>query len=417
MDNARLQHIRPIVFSVLLALSLHARADQRVSVGGFVKHFSVVFDAAETGRFFGMPNRRLGLSSTRWRTEAAWGVQDFVRVQLAYDAVARIQDPELFASAEGLGFQTAGDYRLTDTDGYLLNPESGGAFGVLQNLDRLFLFLRLGPADVTAGRQAVAWGSARTVNPTDVIAPFSFESLDTENRRGVDAVRVRIPIGWMGEADAGYLWGDADRSWTDAAYLRGKAYLCQTDVSLILIRFQGHGMVGWDLARAVGGAGAWLETAAVFPGAFRGTSAGNDTYWRVTAGADYNFSGGLYGFVEYHFNGAGADDPARYLGLPARSAYRDGKVYLLGRHYGFLGGQYPLNPLWTIHSEILFNMTDGSVMTAPGVRYNAARNVDLSLGVFWGWGDPPRSASVLPQPKSEFGLYPDFAYLSFQYYY
>ncbi|MBN2105171.1 bifunctional alpha,alpha-trehalose-phosphate synthase (UDP-forming)/trehalose-phosphatase [bacterium] len=61
--------------------------------------------------------------------------------------------------------------------------------------------MRIGPAAVYCGRQDIVWGSARTVNPMDVIAPFSFGSLDTEDRRGVDAIRLRIPVGCMGEID------------------------------------------------------------------------------------------------------------------------------------------------------------------------------------------------------------------------
>lgn len=388
------------------------------SLTGNVSHFSVMFDASESGQWFGMPGRRLGLSSTRWRNAVRWAPARFVQIQMSYDAVFRIQDPVLFTSTQNPGFQTTGDYRLTDFPDAGLTPEPGGSFGLLQNLDRLFLSIRAGGVDIYLGRQAIAWGSARTVNPTDVIAPFSFESLDTEYRRGVDALRVRIPVGWMGEIDTGFLFGDADEAWAHAAYLRGKAYVRQTDLSLIAMQFQGHGLLGWDAARAVGGAGTWLEAAVVFPDLFRGkTSQSSDPYWRVTLGADYSFSGGWYGFAEYHFNGAGAADPRAYLNRIGHPAYEAGKVYLLGKHYGILGGHYQATPLWTIQSEIILNLGDGSLMLGPGMRYNLARNVDLSLGGFWSVGEARRSGLVMSVPESEFGMYPDFVSFSFQVYY
>jgi len=121
------------------------------------------------------------------------------------------------------------------------------------------------------GRQAIAWGNARIINPTDIIAPFSFNELDTEERRGVDAVRVRIPLGMMDELDLGVVAGrdfNRDRS---AFFIRGKTYLLKTDLSLLMTGFRKHLMIGFDLSRSVGGAGIWLEAAHVSPFFSNGT--------------------------------------------------------------------------------------------------------------------------------------------------
>ena len=53
--------------------------------------------------------------------------------------------------------------------------------------------------------QAIAWGSAFVINPTDVIAPYVYNALDQEERYGVDALRVRVPTGALSETDLGYV--------------------------------------------------------------------------------------------------------------------------------------------------------------------------------------------------------------------
>ena len=104
---------------------------------------------------------------------------------------------------------------------------------------------------------------------------------------------------------------------------------------------------------------------------------------RLSAGADYNFVQGVYAFVEYHFNSAGQSDPDRYfnnLFYTKRTAYVEGAVYLLGRHYIIPGISWQLTPLATVFAEVLSNLNDGSLLIAPSLEYNISDNLYLSLG-------------------------------------
>ena len=403
---------------VLAAHRIHSmEAANQWELKGYVKHFSVAFNAGKAGVLFGLPDRRLGLSSDRLRAGVRWHPGNLADFDLTYDAILRIQDPSLFSAVSDFGFQVPGGYRFADLSGYLIKPESGESVGLLQNLDRLNAAVHFGPADLFIGRQAIAWGSGRVINPTDVIAPFTFESLDTEDRRGVDAVRMRIPIGWMGELDTGFLFGE-NGAWTNAAYIRARQYLWQTDIAVLVMEFQGHALAGWDFTRSVDGAGVWLEAALVLPDAFRDQSVGwNRSYWRITAGSDYSFSNGLYGFLEYHFNGPGAGRPEAYLRNTAQTAYRTGRVYLLARHYAMIGGQYQISPLWAARWQFIMNLNDGSLMIAPQISLSLAQNADLSGGLFRGVGDTVSGGGRLLSVGSEFGAYPQFVYCSFQFYY
>jgi hypothetical protein len=66
----------------------------------------------------------------------------------------------------------------------------------------LLLTIKIGAADIFIDRQAVAWGSGRLFNPTDVVTPYAFNELDKEERLGVDAVRVRVTLCRMGNFPA-----------------------------------------------------------------------------------------------------------------------------------------------------------------------------------------------------------------------
>ena len=145
------------------------------------------------------------------------------------------------------------------------------------------------------------------MNPTDVVTPFTYNQLDTEDRIGVDAVRVRIPIGAMGEWDTGYIFGEGFDSEKSALFLRSQLNAVETDFSILLVGFQKHLLAGLDIARGIGGAGFWLEAAYVFVESFGQDSDTANNYLRVSTGLDYSFGEKTYGFIEYHFNGVGRE--------------------------------------------------------------------------------------------------------------
>ncbi len=128
----------------------------------------------------------------------------------AYSVAPRIQDNTLFYSDPLLADIDRFGYRVTDFDSrlYPCENDTAGSFAIFQNLDRLYLGLKADDFDLYIGRQAIAWGSARVINPTDVLVPYKFEELDTEERIGVDALRVRIPLGSLSEFDAGAVFGE-----------------------------------------------------------------------------------------------------------------------------------------------------------------------------------------------------------------
>ena len=434
---------RAAVIAAVLCFGI-AGSSHASSIDGFVKNFFIVqrlpgYDPAVPGGEV-PPARTLVANSLRARLSAGFNPRDWTSLDFAYELAPRWQNDDFALLQEELIALNQPAYRVDDLDPVLLprDPGAGDNFIVTQNLDRASVMLSAPAFDFIIGRQAVAWGSARSINPTDVIAPFLLTEIDTENRIGVDAFRLRAPTGQLGEIDVGYVAGANLDIKKSAVYARGRFYQWQTDIALIAMRFREHDMIGVDVVRSIAGAGTWLEAATVFlkdappPSDVEHEVFERDHYTRVSAGLDYGLGNGTYLFAEYHFNGAGVSDPADFRYVQVSPAVSDAAVFLFGRHYVIPGVTWPATPLWTIAVSGFVSLTDGSVLASPLVEYNVSDNFYLAAAAFLGIGerpvyDPPDSQSlsrdaVLVDPlavdyRSEFGTYPKTYYAELRYYY
>ncbi|MYA99069.1 hypothetical protein F4X90_05225 [Candidatus Poribacteria bacterium] len=398
---------------IYLAITpLVGTADAEFRVGGYYKNFSTVFNSP-------FPDAPItGIVVNRLRFNLSYAPADVLSFAFAYDFTPRVQDPLLFSQSPFAVGVASSRYRVADLDSpiYPSEEEPVGSVGIYHNLDRASVQFSTEFADFSIGRDTIAWGSARIINPTDVIAPYTYDQLDTEDRVGVDAIRVRIPVGVMGEVDTGYIFGsrfDFDKS---AVFLRTQLNAAETDFSILLLEFQRDLLVGLDVARGIGGAGFWLETAYVLTEPFDDEPDVSGNYLRTSVGLDYSFGGETYAFIEYHFNGAGAKKPENYLTNLERSAYTRGGVYLLGRHYLAPGFTHQLTPLISLSGQLLFNLSDPSTFVAPQIAYNVAEDIHLSVGGFVSIGKRPRNGES-SEFQSEFGSYPNLFFSSFRVYF
>jgi hypothetical protein len=404
-----------------------------LTINGYYKNFSVGYDAPHYHGLAASDQEPMtGMVTNRIRCNLSYQVTDCLSLNISYALIPRIQDRS-FAETSAIG-ETARfpTYRLTDFNSRIY-PAPGddlGCFGVYHNLDRALVTVSSPQADWYLGRQAIAWGSARAINPTDFLAPFAFDELDTEDRRGVDAIRIRKPLGMMSELDIGYVFGDNFAFDQSAFFLRGKSYIARTDISLIVAGFREHLMAGGDVTRAVGGASVWLEAAQVFTdflttkdyikvGPLRYT---DDDYFRVSIGVDHALSGTIYAFIEYHYSQAGTGDPHEYHNRITQPAFTDGAVYLWGEHYLIPGLNWQITPLITGGVQSLINLTDPSVLLTPQIEYNVAEVMYIAAGGYIGVGSSPQiiktyDGDTSVRYRSEFGAYADMYFTSFRVYF
>lgn len=286
-------------------------------------------------------------------------------------------------------------WRLTDPP----SPRGGNSRHTLyNNIDRLNVQFRTRAGDLTVGRQAITFGMARVINPTDVFLPFDVRTFNTEYRIGVDALRFQRPFGQMGEIDAGVILGEDARSEDSAAFFQIRTNLDGRDVQLSAIRFAEQNLLGAGLQTAVGDYGFWLEAAAV---------SGDDDYVRVSTGFDYAFSEDIYGLLEYHFNGAGVSRETDYPSLPATAPYQRGGVFLLGRHYLIPAVSVQLSPLWSLSAQAIVNLSDGSAFSALSATKSVSQNLYADFGTYLFSGGS----------TTEYGSNPQTLYMSLRYYF
>jgi hypothetical protein len=402
----------PILWVLTLALSGADLTAESPQWSGYLKNFNTVLrvpDAAD-----GTVGETAGTISGRFRLNVAWRAHSWLTAGASYDFAPRIAsfqfDPGFLPSLEAARRR----YRLADFNPRLDSGDRSGRLGFHHNLDRAFVELKMSGADLTVGRQPIAWGSGRFVNPTDLLTPFAYGELDVEDRVGVDAVRLRIPLGQLAELDSGYVFG-RDGRWEDSAvYVRTRLNWRRTDFSGLIMAFQEHLLLGLDLARPIKGAGWWMEAGQVLAGAAGGSRDSGEDYLRFNTGLDYTLRNGTYLFAEYHFSGAGTGTPQSYPTRFQRTALQDGAVYILARHYAGAGVTRQVTPLLTVVGQLLVNLDDGSLLAAPSLDYSLAENLYVGAGGYIGLGRSPQAGQPF---RSEFGAYPDFGFVSVRIYY
>lgn len=384
----------------LLVLSVSSAAEVKFS--GYAKSFALAMDSVDA-QLFESPRTYQSQNSVRFMLE---GFGDNTVWQIHYEITPVFVSRELPFEPRALD-TPLGSYRFSDPD--LLLAENGSKQRVYQNLDRFNVQFQFDQGDLTIGRQAIAFGSARIISPPDIFLPFNEVALDTEYRSGVDAIRFQRPVGQLGEIDMGIVLGDgADRD-TSAAFLRMRNNYRGMDLQLSIVEYADQFLAGAGLETALGDFGFWFDIASV---------TGDEDYVRASTGLDYTFSENLLLQVEYHYNGAGTDQKERYLARRSTLPYQRGGVFLLGEHYLIPVLSVQPSPLWSLLFGMIYNFSDQSRFTFLTSEYNARDNLYMDFGIYHFSGDKLEVLpNGLPVLQSEYGDVPTQIYTSLRYYF
>ncbi len=418
-----------LFYTVFIFSSIASADENKLKIRGYIKTLATIYDF--TGYDFeqtgsnntDIPDLEGSLISTL-RVSLLWQPEESVSAELAYEIVPRIQD-DILESFFRIQAANPLSYRAFDFGEKIDVTHDTSSFRLFQNLDRAFITFSPPFADIHAGRQPIAFGSARVVNPTDIFTSFTYTELNKEERTGVDAIRIKIPAGMLGEVDIGTVFGEKFKSYESAAFVRTKFFLFETDLSAISILFKENLLLGFDIARSIGGAGYWFEGAYTFSGITDNRDTDQD-YVRVSTGIDYSLTDKLYAYVEYHYNSAGETDPGDYKIIGAKSketAYEEGSVYLHGKHYIAPGFTYNITPIFTFSAQSICNIGDSSLLFFPDFQYSLSDNAVLEAGAFIGIGSGPDiminsdTGGTYISAHSEFGLYPDTYFISVRLYF
>lgn len=419
-----------LMMSVLLmapASLLHGNETTAPSLTGYLKSTIMVQQFAQNTVLPPLKDdKAYTMLQSQLRLRLFHEPSDIFSFETAYAISPTAAVPSLIAS-QGFINPRGNAYRMYDLDDKF-RENTPRDLSLFQNLDRCNINFFFPSADLHLGRQAIAFGSGKFINPTDIFSPFLFQDLNKENKTGVDALRLTLPTGDLSEIDLGVVLGKEGKMDNNAFFLRTRLYFFNTDFSLMVMDFKNNLMLGFDMTRSISQAGFWLEAAHVFAGQFDHPIK-DENYFRLVSGFDFSFPDNTYLFVEYHYNSPGTEAEGEYVThtrrtintftgkAPLKTAYAHGGTYLMGRHYLIPGITYEFTPLFTGTLHNLINLTDLSSYMGARVEYSLRQDCFLEAGGFLALGDRADMERVSLTPHSEFGLYANMIYVGLRFYF
>jgi len=394
------------------AYEVIAGDETSLELSGYVKNFFLAVNYAQDSIYPEHPDA-WDVVSIRLKARARLPGQ--LRLDAAFEVQPSSAPPALALGGISTTGQATTSRIWRDPDPWI----EGGSLTVRQQIDRLALTWSPTYFDLTVGRQAISFGSARVINPTDLFAPFEFTDIDQEEKGGVDAIRLTVPIGALSMVEAFYVAGE-DLAWKQsAAALRAQTTLGTTDVAGLVAIQREASILGAELAGSLAGLGLWLEGTYTHPSLFTEKTLEDppqdspDPYVRLSLGLDFQLPVDLYTFAEYDLNTAGLAELGQ-LDQPLPTPVLRGETTFLGRHYLTIGSSYPLHPLLRLQLAGVINLEDPSALLSPQADLSLSDDIALVLGAYLSAGEPPAlvdgTESSIEAP-TEMGLYPDFYYM------
>ena len=233
-----------------------------------------------------------------------------------------------------------------------------------------------------AGRQAITWGSGLFFHPSDIVAPFSPDAIDTSYKPGVDMLYTQYlfdngaDIQAIAVPRAETLGGSVALDQSTLA-VRGSTTLGNLDGALFYARDRGDNVAGLNLSGPLGGA-SWnaeyvhwrLADGTTHPSwLFNITNFGTLGDWNISY------------FAEYFHNGFGVDASVPLDALPANLTKRmsTGQVFLGGQDFLAPGGRFQVTADLSISPSAIISLNDGSKLAMIAVNYALGDNTDLAF--------------------------------------
>ncbi len=276
--------------------------------------------------------------------------------------------------------------------------------------DRLYVGWENEHLEISVGRQAVSWGTALFLTPSDPFTPFNPVDPFREFRAGVDAVRLRLYPSALSEIDLVVRPTRSRVGEEPTVLVRGLTTARNWELS------------GWGGIVYGDPAGAFAAAGSLRGWAVRGEAVlrqlGDRVVFRGVLGLDRQLQIGrrdLTLAVEYQRDGLGAAVVDAYSATLESATFLRGEHQVLGRDETVVQVSYQLHPLWSLSGLSLWNLNDLSATLGTSVDYSAGNDTAVTTGAFLGLGDDD-ATEARPFP-SEYGSAGLTGYLSLSWYF
>ena len=219
--------------------------------------------------------------------------------------------------------------------------------------------------EASFGRRQVSWGLGKFWAPTDLFNPFDPLSLEKDERRVRDNLRVAYFSPGQDSLEGVYV---PARSYENSSFgLRLIHPFQEKEIGIILGELKKNEIAGLHFLTNIGKSALRLEH----------TFNHYETdFFKTTVNIDYTFSNSLYLMGEYYYNGQGRRDKSVYQ----ITRWNSGEIDFLGQDYlGALVG-YDLTPLIRAETYIILNIRDESAFINPQLKWSLSSNSSLLLG-------------------------------------
>ena len=250
----------------------------------------------------------------------------------------------------------------------------------ITTIDRAWLDWYAGQAQVTAGRQRIAWGTNLAWNPIDLFNPYSPLDFDNEERPGTDGLRFQYYTGPSSKVEVAVAPAEDFEKSVAAALVKINRW-----------RYDLHFLAGRRGKGTVVGA-AWAGQ--IRGGGFRGEALYRypdedshilDPYLVVGISGDYTFPNSFYLIGEVLYNERGMTEPAG--GLHLIQAFAEGEL-TPARTSLFGQVAYAITPLIRGGISSILNPHDRSWYIGPSIDWSVATDLDLTaIGLLFGGDD------------------------------
>ncbi|NOX34797.1 MAG: hypothetical protein GXP56_13885 [Deltaproteobacteria bacterium] len=260
----------------------------------------------------------------------------------------------------------------------------GNDYFFYHRLDRFNFSLDGDFGRITIGRQAVTWGNGLLFNPMDVFNPFSPYDTERDYKKGDDMAYFQTFFEKGDDLQLIYVprrdLQDKDIKFSKSS-IGAKYHLYQNDTEFDFMAAKHYE----DAIAGIGCVGT-LDSA-VWRSDVIYTFAGGDMeddFLSFIVNIDYSWvwiKKNFYGFIEYYYSGLGVDDYSNaFTDYDLSTRISRGEIFGLGKNYLSSSLRIELNPLVNFNFTAIVNLNDPSYLLQPGITWNAAQNLEITIG-------------------------------------
>ena len=296
------------------------------------------------------------------------------------------------------------------SEDWIDNEREDGKTQVGYAVDQIYYRHRFDAAVLGVGRQPVDFGSGRFWQPLNIFGSFSAIDLDTDYKPGIDAAILDwYPSPFSSLKIAYVLAPENKQEIKDSSALYYRSQIGDSsEISLLAANVVDNTIIGGSFETDWNGFGLRLEGAyyELQQNAYNSQQQG--LFW--IAGADYQFSNGLFLSFELYDNALGASKQENLAQQLQQELIAKGIVLQLSRHLVAMGMGNELTPLLRWDYSFLLSRLEnnkGSHNTSNlhqlSLSYSIAENSDCIFSILSANG---RDLSQSNLPRSEFGHIP-----------